>query len=52
MDFGSQRFKALFLAHTKAMLFYQTKTTKAASYVGKVLITVKGIEPFVASRIN
>lgn len=32
--------------------FYQTKPTKAASYVGKVLITVKGIEPSVQSRLS
>lgn len=32
--------------------FYQTKPTKASSYVGKVLVTVKGIEPFVASRLK
>lgn len=32
--------------------FYQTKATKAASYVGKVLVTVKGVEPFVASRLK
>lgn len=32
--------------------FYQTKPTKAPSYVGKVLVTVKGIEPFVASRLK
>jgi len=38
--------------NSQVSFFYQTKTTKAASYVGKVLITVKGIEPFVASRIN
>lgn len=38
--------------NSQVSFFYQTKTTKAASYVGKVLVTVKGIEPFVASRIN
>jgi hypothetical protein len=38
--------------NSKVSFIYQTKTTKAASYVGKVLVTVKGIEPFVASRIN
>lgn len=38
--------------NSRVSFFYQTKTTKAASYVGKVLITVKGIEPFVASRLK
>ena len=38
--------------NSQVSFFYQTKTTKATSYVGKVLVTVKGIEPFVASRIN
>lgn len=38
--------------NSQVSFFYQTKPTKAASYVGKVLVTVKGIEPFVASRIN
>ena len=38
--------------NSQVSFFYQTKTTKAASYVGKVLVTVKGIEPIVASRIN
>lgn len=32
--------------------FFQTKETKAASYVGKVLVTVKGIEPFVDARLG
>lgn len=38
--------------NSKVSFYYQTKTTKAASYVGKVLVTVKGIEPFVASRLK
>lgn len=36
----------------KISFFYQTKPTKASSYVGKVLVTVKGIEPFVSSRLK
>jgi|GEM_PF-5254820 len=38
--------------NSKVSFFFQTKPTKAASYVGKVLITVKGIQPFVAARVN
>jgi len=32
--------------------YYQTKPTKAVSYVGKVLVTVKGVEPDVSSRLG
>lgn len=32
--------------------YFQTKPTKAASYVGKVLVTVKGVEPEVSSRLG
>jgi hypothetical protein len=39
-------------ANSQVSFFYQTKPTKAASYVGKVLVTVKGIKSFVSSRIN
>ena len=38
--------------NSEVSFFYQTKATRAASYVGKVLVTVKGIEPFVSSRIG
>ena len=37
---------------SKVSFYYQTKETRAASYVGKVLVTVKGIEPFFASRVQ
>ena len=37
---------------SKVSFYYQTKETGAASYVGKVLVTVKGIEPFFASRMQ
>lgn len=32
--------------------FFQTKSTKSATYVGKVLVTVKGVESFVESRLT
>lgn len=38
--------------NSKVSFFFQTKSTKSASYVGKVLVTVKGIEPFVSSRMR
>lgn len=38
--------------NSEVSFFFQTKSTKAASYVGKVLVTVKGVEPFVASRLR
>jgi hypothetical protein len=38
--------------NSEVSFFFQTKPTKAASYVGKVLVTVKGIQPQVAARVN
>lgn len=38
--------------NSQVSFFYQTKPTKAASYVGKVLVTVKGIEQTIESRLN
>jgi S1-C subfamily serine protease len=38
--------------NSQVSFFYQTKPTKAASYVGKVLVTVKGIEQTIGSRLN
>lgn len=38
--------------NSQVSFFYQTKPTKASSYVGKVLVTVKGIEQIIESRLN
>lgn len=39
-------------SESEVSFYYQTKPTMAQSYEGKVLVTVKGIQPFVASRLD
>lgn len=48
-ELGKEREPA---ANKQISFWYQTKATKASSYVGKVLVTVKGIEPFVLDRLK
>lgn len=37
---------------SRVSFFYQTKPTQAASYSGKVLVPVKGIEPEIENRLE